>query len=59
MSISSKFVSKNGYYFCNSEANRHEICRRFKQRVKINVSRNSLESVKFHYMKLTMMFKLI
>ena len=45
-------------WFCNSEANRHEICTRLRQRVKNNVSRISSESVNSHSMKLTMMFKL-
>ena len=45
-------------WFCNSESNRHEICTRLRQRVKIKVSRISPESVKFHFMKLTKMFKL-
>ena len=45
-------------WFCNSEANRHEICTWLKQRVKINVLRISLECVKFQSMKLAMMFKL-
>ena len=45
-------------WFCNSEANRHEICTRLRQCVKIKVSRISSESVKSHLMKLTSMFKL-
>ena len=45
-------------WFCNSEANRHEICTRLRQRVRNKVSRISSESVKSHSMKLTMMFKL-
>ena len=45
-------------WFGNSEANRLEICSRLRQRVEINVSTISPESVKFHSMKLTMMFKL-
>ena len=45
-------------WFCNSEANRHEICTRLRQRVENKVSIISPESVKSHSMKLTMMFKL-
>ena len=45
-------------WFCNSDANRHEICTRLRQRVKIKVLRISPECVKFHSMKLRMMFKL-
>ena len=45
-------------WFCNSEANRHEICKKLRQRVKIKILRISPECVKFHSMKLTMMFKL-
>ena len=45
-------------WFCNSEANRHEICTRLRQRVKNYVTRISSESVKSHSMKLSMMFKL-
>ena len=45
-------------WFCNSEANSHEICTRLRQRVKNKVSRISSESVKSHSMKLAMMFKL-
>ena len=45
-------------WFSNSQANRHEICTRLIQRVKIKVSRILSESVKFHSVKLTMMFKL-
>ena len=45
-------------WFCNSEIKHHEICTRSKQHAKIKVSRISLESVKFHSMKLTMMLKL-
>ena len=45
-------------WFCNSEANRHEICTILRQRVSNKVSRLSSESVKSHSMKLTMMFKL-
>ena len=45
-------------WFCNSVANRHEICTRLRQRVKNKVSRISSEYVESHSMKLTMMFKL-
>ena len=45
-------------WFSNSAADRHEICTRLRQRVQNYVSRISSESVKFHSMKLTMMFKL-
>ena len=44
-------------WFCNIKANRHDICTKLRQRVKIKVSRGSPESVKFHFMKLTMVFK--
>ena len=40
-----------------STADGHEICTRLRQRVKIEVPKISPESVKFHTMKLTMMFK--
>ena len=43
---------------CNSEANRYEIYTILRWRVKITVSGISPESVKFHYMTLTMIFKL-
>ena len=45
-------------WFCNSEANRHEIWTRLRQYAKIKVLKISPECVKFHSMKLTMMFKL-
>ena len=45
-------------WFCNSEANRHEICTRLRQRVRIKIGRISPGCVKFHSIKLTMMFKL-
>ena len=43
----------------NSEVNRYEICTRSRLCVKIEVSNISSESVKFHSMILTMMFKFI
>ena len=45
-------------WFCNSEANRHEICTRLRQRVESEVLRISSQCVQFHSMKLTAMFKL-
>ena len=47
-----------GKWFCHSEANRHEICTRLRQRVRIEIGRILPEFVKFHSMKLTMMSKL-
>ena len=45
-------------WFCNSEVNRHEICMRLRNRVKIKVSEILPECVKCHSMKLTMILKL-
>ena len=45
-------------WFWDSDANRHEICTRLRQRVEITVSRIVPESVKFQSAKLTKMFKL-